>query len=389
MAHGAPMLVRIPKGAGRSSPPPPSVSVAGLGRLRKIALIGSAPTVDLAPWYDPTWEIWSHSICVGRCKRVDRIFEMHPEVTWRDTKKPQWPNYLEWLQRCPTPIYMLEKHHDIPASVRYPRERLFAECAAMFAGKVMFGNQADLMIALALSEGVTHLGLYGTHYVDPVKDGDRFDQLLSFRTWLGVAAGKGVHLVIPEGNPVFDLPREIYGIESHSTKDKYQAKLDKQKQVLTRKDPAAPLTAKTLMPFDPKDVHSLKPLPWNEHIGTRPMPENWAQFEKDDDDDGSRPTGAAPDGAVHRPPAQPESPRRVPARRTGVDARRRRGASKGGDPVVQQPVGPVAARPDRRRVVPKRRRSSGGAAVGGTRRVTGRRDPQSQKRRRRGAQSSH
>jgi hypothetical protein len=272
--------VRIPKGAGRSFPPAPSVPVAGLGRLRKVALIGSAPTVDFAPWHDPTWEIWSHAICVGRCKRVDRIFELHPEVVWREHKKPQWPTYVEWLQRCGTPIYMQEQYPDIPASVRYPRERVMAECRAMLSGKAHFGSQADFMIALALSEGVTHLGLFGVHYVDPVKDGDRLDQLVAFKFWLGVAAGKGVQLVIPEGNPVFDTPKEIYGYESHNTAAKYQAKLQKQQAVARKATPAAPMTVSALEPHHTSDTQKLRPLPWNTQIGIRPAPENWAQFEE-------------------------------------------------------------------------------------------------------------
>ena len=112
-------------------PPPPPVPLTGLGRLRKIALVGSAETVEHAPWYDHTWEIWTHSVTIGRCKRITRVFEMHPEHVWRDHTKPQWPTYLKWLQHCQYPLYMLEKHHDIPSSVRYPRERIFGEFDAL------------------------------------------------------------------------------------------------------------------------------------------------------------------------------------------------------------------------------------------------------------------
>lgn len=264
----------IPKQAGGGTPPPALPPVAGLGRLRKIALVGSAPTVDFAPWFDPSWEIWSHAICVGRCKRVDRLFEMHPDVTWRHHKKPQWPTYLEWLTRCATPIYMLEKHADIPASVRYPRERIFAECRSMI-GREHFGSQADFMIALALSEGVTHIGLYGLHYVDSIKDGDRNEQLMAFKFWLGVAAGKGVSIVTPKGNPVFDLPAEIYGYESHATKDKYAQRLLREQALLKAKGKGG----SQLERLRPADGAPLKPLPPNDHVGSQPAPENWAQFE--------------------------------------------------------------------------------------------------------------
>lgn len=224
----------VKRGDGGTAPPPPSLPTTGLGRLRKIAVIGSAETVEFAPWHDPTWEIWSHAITFGRCKRVDRLFELHPEHVWREHVKPQWPTYLKWLQRCPHTVYMLEKHADIPTSVRYPRERIFGECRSMI-GRLHFGSQTDFMIALALAEGVTHLGFFGVQYTAPIKDGERNEQLLSFKFWLGVAAGKGVSIVLPEGHPTFNLPAEVYGIESHSTKAKYASRLAAERSVEDKK----------------------------------------------------------------------------------------------------------------------------------------------------------
>jgi hypothetical protein len=155
---------------------------------------------------------------------MTRVFEMHPEHVWREHKKPQWSGYLQWLQRCPHPLYMLEKHADIPSSVRYPRERIFGECRSMI-GRLHFGSQADFMIALALSEGVTHLGLFGVQYTAMADGVTRDEQLLAFKFWLGVAAGKGVQIVMPEGHPTFNIPAEVYGFESHSTPAKYEARL--------------------------------------------------------------------------------------------------------------------------------------------------------------------
>ena len=84
---------------GRVPHPPPVIPqpVASVGRLRKIALIGSAPTVDLAPWYDPSWEIWAHATVYPYCKRVDRYFDLHP---WKWISEKPMPGYLEWLKRC-------------------------------------------------------------------------------------------------------------------------------------------------------------------------------------------------------------------------------------------------------------------------------------------------
>jgi hypothetical protein len=251
------------------APPPPVLPPVGVGRLRKIALVGTAPTVDFTPWYDPTWEIWSHASSADRWPRVDRSFEMHPEAVWRESKHKS--PYLKWLQHAAHPVYMLEQYPDIRASVRYPRERIFAECRSMI-GRLHFGSHGDFMIALALAEGVTHLGLFGMHYIDPVKDGDRFEQLVAIKFWLGVAAGKGVHLVIPDGNPIFNTPKEVYGLESHSTSAKYAERLKREQRIAQAPTAREPFRSSQLRP---SDGTGHRPLPPTVGLGHLPDPSMW------------------------------------------------------------------------------------------------------------------
>lgn len=179
---------------------------AGLGRLRKIAIIGSAPTVDLAPWYDPSWEIWAHATVYAYCKRVDRYFDLHP-WEWISTKPV--PGYLEWLKTQQTPIYMQRQFRDVPRSLRFPRERVMAEYPRYFT------SHAAWMIALALSEGVTHLGFFGIHYA---LDEEHKKQRAGCEFWMGVAIGKGVQIVNPEGSPLIREPAWLYGYESHTNR---------------------------------------------------------------------------------------------------------------------------------------------------------------------------
>lgn len=262
-----PIVVR--KADGGASAPPSHLLTSG---KTKVALIGSAPSLHYAPFDDPSWQIWSHAICATRCPRIDRIFELHPPVTWREHSKPQWPEYLRWLQKSRVPVYMLEKHDDIPASVRYPRERIFGQCRSMI-GTLHFGNQVDFMIALALSEGATEIGVYGIHYDHPVKDGDRDEQLLSLKFWLGVIAGRGVRLTMPEGCPLFARPAEIYGLESHSTMEKYVARLQREQAVVTKDG-----RRKALTPSDGK----VRPVPGflaNEVGDPQHARSHWQEFE--------------------------------------------------------------------------------------------------------------
>ena len=183
----------------------PLPPVVGLGRQRKIALIGNAPSLVHAPWSDPTWEIWSHTSTQPSARRVDRFFELHPKSFWMKGKN--WHrDYVGWLKTNTIPILMQEKYRDVPASVKYPRDRVLAEFRPYFT------SQSAWMIALALTEGVTHLGFFGVEY-------KHYSEYATQRSgceyWMGIAEGRGVQLVLPPRNPLLQTPSRLYGYESH------------------------------------------------------------------------------------------------------------------------------------------------------------------------------
>jgi hypothetical protein len=91
-----------------------------------------------------------------------------------------------------------------------------------------------------------------------------------------VAAGKGVHLVIPDGNPVFETPKEVYGLESHATLEKYKARLKREQAVARKPTPWEPVRADTLTPSDGTGLRTMPP---TLNLGHVPAPENWAQFD--------------------------------------------------------------------------------------------------------------
>jgi hypothetical protein len=113
------------------------------------------------------------------------------------------------LKTLHTPIYMQRKFSEVPASVRYPKERMLAEFPRYFT------SHAAWMIALALTEGVTHLGFYGIHYA---LDEEHKKQRAGCEFWLGYASGRGVQIVNPPGSPLMREPAWLYGYESHAGK---------------------------------------------------------------------------------------------------------------------------------------------------------------------------
>lgn len=182
----------------------------------KVALLGGVKsTLRHAPFADPSWAIWSHnSVPLSSVRRVDRWFDLHPPHCFQTPVKCG-RHYYDWLKRLTVPVYMQKHYPEIPASVQYPRERIQAEWPL-----VPFGSQTAWMIALALSEGATHIGLYGIHYQHA---SEYAEQRANAELWVGVALGRGVHVVIPEGAPLAREPQDLYGYESH-TPEKYAAR---------------------------------------------------------------------------------------------------------------------------------------------------------------------
>lgn len=183
--------------------------MAGLGRLRKIAILGGASTLKYAPWHDPTWELWSHHSCRHMCGRdPDLLFDLHPPELWTDPKKKFWdPDYTKWAQTNRIPIMMQQAYPEVPASIKYPFGQMITEFSRGY-----MTNTVSYMVALALMEGVTHLGIYGCHYDTGSEYGP---QRGSCEYWLGVAEGRGVHILIPPGCDLLNRPSLLYGYESH------------------------------------------------------------------------------------------------------------------------------------------------------------------------------
>lgn len=202
------MNVRIP-GAPRLAAVRP-VPV-GPGRPRKVGLIGGAvKSLARAPWLDPSWSFWAHASVFQSIPhmRADRLFDPHPKNVFAVARKNGFKDYYGFLKTCPTPVYMQEHYEDIPASVRYPLELVQQQWPG-----IPIASTGAMMVALALLEGVTELGLWG---IDYQHDSEYEDQRANMELWVGIAIGSGVRVVIPDNSPLCHEPKLIYGYETHS-----------------------------------------------------------------------------------------------------------------------------------------------------------------------------
>lgn len=173
---------------------------------KKIALIGSAPSsVALAPYDDPTWEIWACSPgSVPHLKRVNAFFELH---RWEPGKPWFALDYLNFLAGLKCPVYMIAPVAMVPMSVAYPKDDILKEF-----GPWDFGSTLSWMMALAIKQGATEISFYG---VDMSAKEEYIAQRSGCHALIKEARRRGIIVNVP---PESDLmqPFKLYGFcETH------------------------------------------------------------------------------------------------------------------------------------------------------------------------------
>lgn len=193
---------------------------------KKIAIVAKAPsTRDLAPYDDPDWEIWglgdqAMPTYPNPVKKWDRWFEIHD----LDSGFQRWrQDYVEWLkQDHGKPLYINAPNPEVPSAVVYPRREIFAYFDQFLKNQDgepvhYFTNSISWMLALAIYEGATEIGIYG---VDMAQHGvglrsEYAYQRPSVELWLGIAAGKGIKVTIPKESDLCKTPH-LYGYDSET-----------------------------------------------------------------------------------------------------------------------------------------------------------------------------
>ena len=175
---------------------------------RRIAIIGTAPTYRNTPWDDPTLEIWClNDSWVLNLPRADRWFDIHGigKMYFRDPAKKitqadvppgffvRPAGHLEWLAQQKIPVYLQEAVPSIPSSRTFPKAEIEAKFGPHFASTPAW------MIGLALLEGVKEIHVYGVHLAT---EWEYVRQKPNMTFLLGLAAGLGVKIVLPQGCPL-------------------------------------------------------------------------------------------------------------------------------------------------------------------------------------------
>lgn len=196
--------------------------------MKRIALVGSAPSsLSLAPFDDPSWEIWACSPgAYPHARRVEKWFELHR----REPGKPWFsPDYVKFMAGLKCPVMVAEAWPEIPNAQLLPTEDILRKF-----GPFYFKSSLTWMMALAVMEGATEIGFWG---VDMAAQEEWIFQRSTLQCfmWRLQEEPYNVNFTFPPESDLWN-PGYLYGIQEV---DPHHIKLLKRKEELEQQRAAA------------------------------------------------------------------------------------------------------------------------------------------------------
>lgn len=153
----------------------------------KLAIVGFASSSrELAPFDDDEWEIVGLNQLYRHIPRADFWADLH--INWEE-ENVAGTDHRGWIRDCGLPVLMTQHHADLPTSVSFP----INECAELATD--YFTSTVALLIAWSIHQGYSTVGLWG---IDLIVGTEYEHQKACAEFWLGVAHGRGMHVIIPQ-----------------------------------------------------------------------------------------------------------------------------------------------------------------------------------------------
>lgn len=174
---------------------------------KKIAIVGFTKSRELAPWDDPSFNIWICNNLWRFCPdKWHRLYDLHDVESIRSDREHE-----AYLRTTAKPVIVWNPRPEWPASEAYPKEAITASMGRYFS------NSISWMVAHAIYEGATEIHVYG---VDMAQGGggaagEYASQRPSCEYFLGLAAGRGVKVYVPPQSDLLKVSA-MYGVESDS-----------------------------------------------------------------------------------------------------------------------------------------------------------------------------
>jgi hypothetical protein len=189
-----------------------------------VAIVGFTAHREEAMALDDSWEIWGLNELhrYMPVERFHRWFEIHDRAVLQ--KDPGGPEHLADLAKMDIPVYMHQHWDDIGPSLPFPADEIVENL-----GRDYFTCCPAWMLGMAVAMGFRRIAMYG---VDMATQSEYESQRPACEYWLGVAAGRGVEVSVPDTS---DLLKCIgrYGYDSG---DLFVKKIDERMRFLHDKD---------------------------------------------------------------------------------------------------------------------------------------------------------
>ena len=181
----------------------------------KVAIVGTAPGYDLAPYGDPAWEIWGlndlYSCWDGDGPEFTRWFELHGDTPLTRSRRPT--DHFDRIKAMAIPVYYLHGDPPTSMSVKLDTDALAA------VGRDYFACTNAYQIALALKEGATEIMVCGS----PLQaNREAVVERPCVAYWLGLAEGRGVTVTVRHHNPT-GLLQHPYRYALHDQQERESA----------------------------------------------------------------------------------------------------------------------------------------------------------------------
>lgn len=177
-----------------------------MSKSKKVALIGSAPSsVGLAPYGDPSWEIWGCSPgAAPHVPRANAWFELHhihPTEVWYHR------DYFDRVNAYGCPVYVVKPVAEFAKCVVYPKDEMLREF-----GPYVFTSSLSWMFALAIMEKPEEIALYG---VDMSHQSEWEFQRSGCHSFIEIAKERGIRVTLPLESDL-QRPPALYGFQEHN-----------------------------------------------------------------------------------------------------------------------------------------------------------------------------
>ena len=164
--------------------------IEAIPKRDKVAIMGFATSSrSLAPFDDPSYEVWTLNQLYRHVPRCTRHFDIHRNWEEDNVEGTDHRGWIKEAGEAGIPTYMVEHHPDMPSTVQYPIDAVIEDVGCDY-----FTSTVAYEVALAVAEGFKEIALFGIDLIV----GTEYDvQKANLEFHLGRAHGMGINVRIP------------------------------------------------------------------------------------------------------------------------------------------------------------------------------------------------